>query len=191
MANESVSLIAFISLCLFYASAKVDIYSDFGFIFWQTSFALGIICAQTKFFSGPVIKELDKLGWIWVFPWLSLCFIFRLRGVSDFLLVPFFIYFSIRAMAILRLSGLFAYLGKYSFPIWLTHSFFCYYYFQDIVYFPKWSPLVFALLMIMSLLSVLGIEYLCSYSVRLKFLPTAFTKQVESLWLRFKNNYHQ
>jgi peptidoglycan/LPS O-acetylase OafA/YrhL len=52
-----------------------------------------------------------------------------------------------------------AYLGEYSFPLWLVHSFFCYYYFQDIIYFPKWSPFIFMLLITMSLLSVVGIEY--------------------------------
>lgn len=177
LASKNVIYVAFASLLLFSLSSKVDAYDKLGFIFWQTSFALGIICAKLKFFSSHLIKDLDELGWIWVLSWLSLCFILRTKigsSAYDFLITPFFIYFSVRAIILLRLSRLFAYLGSYSFPLWLTHSFFCYYYFQDIIYFPKWSPLIFILLITMSLLSVLGIEYLRSSFLRL----TMFGKHV-------------
>ncbi len=168
LAATNVTLVVFASLFLFSLSSHVSAYGKFGFIFWQTSFALGIICARSKFFESQFIEYIDKSGWIWVFSWLSLCFFLKTSGFSyDFLIVPFFIYFSIRAIVILRWSRLFAYLGKHSFALWLIHSFFCYYYFQDIIYFPKWAPLIFMLLTTMSLLSVVSIEFLRSYSLQL------------------------
>ncbi|AUT00536.1 hypothetical protein CLI64_09115 [Nostoc sp. CENA543] len=171
LVDRNITLVAFVSIFLWSLSSQVNPYEHLGFIYWQPSFALGIICAKLKFFSSYLIKDFDKTGWIWIFAWLLLCFILRFKFGGhryDFIIVPFFIYFSCRAVAILSLSKLIAYLGKYSFPLWLTHSFFCYYYFQDIVYCPKWSPCIFILLTTMSLLSVLGIEILCSYFLELK-----------------------
>jgi len=161
--------IAVISLFLFVfaLSFEVDPYhSKLNFLIWQTSFALGIICAKFNFFSSRFICYLDKLGWIWVLSGLLLCvligLILRSRvGIKyDFLIAPIFIYFSIRTVGMLQLNKLFAYVGQYSFPLWLVHSFFCYYYFQEFIFFPKWSPLIFLLLSTSSLLSILGIEQL-------------------------------
>ncbi|MBE8990796.1 acyltransferase family protein [Nostoc sp. LEGE 12450] len=159
--------IAVISLFLFALSFKIDPFpSILNFTIWQTSFALGIICAKLNFFSSHSIRYLDKLGWIWVSSGLLLCLLIGLNlrarvGIKfDFLIAPIFIYFSVRTVEMLQLNKFFAYLGQYSFPLWLVHSFFCYYYFQDFIYFPKWSPLIFLLLLIVSLLSILGIEQL-------------------------------
>ncbi|TVP55503.1 MAG: hypothetical protein EA343_24950 [Nodularia sp. (in: Bacteria)] len=172
LAEKNISWIIVISLFLFFVSSQVDYYGKLGFLFWQISFALGVLSAKLKLFSSVLIKFLDKLGAFWVFFSLLVCFSlrFRLGGEVDFLIVSFFIYFTIRAIAILRLSRVFAYLGKYSFPMWLVHSFFCYYYFQDIVYAPQWSPLVLILLTTMSLLTVMLIEYLRSSFLQFKRL---------------------
>lgn len=173
LVDKSIASVAFVSLLLWALSSKVDSVSQLGFAYWQPSFAIGIICAKSKFFSSPLIKNFDKIGQIWIFAWILLCFILRLtiRGSRyDFLMVPFLVYFSCRAVTTPNLSKLFAYLGKYSFPLWLSHSFFCYYYFQNVVYFPRWSPLVFILLTTMSLLTVLAIETTCSYLIRFKSL---------------------
>ena len=167
LAEKNLVLMILISLLLLTLGLRVYPWGEFGFALWQASFALGVVCAKLKFFSSRPIQYLDKFGWSWVMLSLFLCFIicliFRLRfgdfGVRyDFFIVPFFIYFSVRAATILRLHNFLAYLGEYSFPLWLVHSFFCYYYFQDIIYFPKWSPFIFLLLITMSLLSVVGIE---------------------------------
>ena len=172
LAEKNISGIIIISLFLFLVSSKVDYYGQLGFLFWQISFALGVLSAKIKLFSSFLIKYLDKLSNFWVFFSLLACFMirFRLGGEIDFLIVSFFIYFTIRATTILKLSQVFAYLGKYSFPLWLVHSFFCYYYFQDIVYFPQWSPFVFIVLTTMSLLAVLVIEYLRSTFLNFKHL---------------------
>ena len=169
LTEKNIVLMVFISLLLLAIGLKVYPWGALGFFLWQTSFALGVVCAKLKFFSSPPIQYLDKLGWAWVILGLFFCFIicliFRLRfgvfGVKyDFLIVALFIYFSVRAVAVLRLNKVFTYLGQYSFPLWLVHPFFCYYYFHDIVYFPRWSPFVFILLTTMSLLSIVGIGHL-------------------------------
>ena len=43
--------------------------------------------------------------------------------------------------------------GKYSTYIWLTHTFFGYYLFQKITFFPKYSPLIFLWCMVLSIVS--------------------------------------
>jgi hypothetical protein len=168
--DKNISVILFISisivlLCRRFQDNVDNIDSVIGeTAFLQISFALGMVCAKWKFFSSQLIENFDKLGWIWVAAWLGLCYLLKALGFFyDFLIVPFFVYFSIRAIAILRLSKLFAFLGKYSFGMWLVHSFFCYCYFQDFIYAPKWAPLIFSLLTVVSLLSVLGIESLRAY----------------------------
>lgn len=180
LAENNIVWIIFTSLFLFSLSSTVNPYnSAFNFALWQTSFAVGIICAKLKLFSSHPIRRLDKSGWIWILSGLLLCVIIGLIlrspfGIKfDFLIAPFFIYFSVRAVAILHLDKLFTYLGQYAFPLWLIHSFFCYYYLQDFIYSPKWSPLIFLLLTAMSLLSVLGIEQFGKFiknSLRVKLL---------------------
>ena len=171
--KKHVFWISFISLLLYLLSRKFHVdqyYSFFGFMYWQISFAIGMICAKLKFFSSHLIQSFDRVGNIGIFVGLILCFILRLyiNGTQyDFLIVPFFVYYSCKAIEIINLSGLISYLGQYSFPMWLIHSFFCYYYFQDIIYFPKYSVLVFIFLTAISLVSVLIIEYLYSHILRL------------------------
>jgi peptidoglycan/LPS O-acetylase OafA/YrhL len=167
LADKNIILMIFISFILLLLGLKADPWGPLGFLLWQVSFALGIICAKLKFFSSRPIQYLDNLGWVWVMLALllcfTICFLFRRRfgGLEvkyDFFIVTLFIYFSVRAVVIVNLNKVFTYLGQYSFPLWLVHPFFCYYYFQDIVYFPKWSPFVFILLTTLSLLSIIGID---------------------------------
>ena len=51
-------------------------------------------------------------------------------------------------------------IGKHSANIWLTHSFFCYHWCQALIYLPKWSPLVFLLLLGVSYAFSLAIDWL-------------------------------
>lgn len=163
--KSSIALII-ISLTLFYINRDVGQYGFMSFVVRQTSFALGMLCAKHKFFSSNLVKKLETRSWMWSLLGLVVIFLIKLAidfiPDYDFVLTPLFIYFSIRLVETINLSRMFAYLGKYSFQMWLTHSFFAIYYFQDITFFPRWSPLIFALLVAKTLLSVLVIEYLCS-----------------------------
>lgn len=163
--RNSIALII-LSLTLYYFNRDVGQYGLMAFVVRQTSFALGMLCAKHNFFSSKIIKKLEDLSWIWIV--LALTGIFIIKFIVnfvpdyDFALTPLFIYFSIRLVETNYLSKVFAYLGKYSFQMWLVHSFFAIYYLQDLTFLPKWSPLIFALLVAKTLLSVLLIEYLCS-----------------------------
>ncbi|MHC5728959.1 MAG: acyltransferase family protein, partial [Nostoc sp.] len=173
-------LMASLSLLVFSFHSQLDNYNDFFLSVHQMSFALGMLCAKTNFFTGRLIEKLDKSSSLVIVLIIGVCYLIHhiFKGNYDFLITPFFIYASVRAITILNLSQVFSYLGKYSFPLWLIHSFFCYYYFQNIVYGLKWSPLVFVVLTSLSLLSVLGIEYLCYYFLQRKHLREFFNRRI-------------
>jgi len=163
LANRNIVLLALVSIGLFSTSLITHIgYSgELSFAFWQISFAIGIICARFKLFSSRFIRYLDNSQGLWSFLGIAVFFVVRLRfgPKCDFIFIFPLIYFLIRAILALHLSDFFGYLGRYSFPLWLIHSFFCYYYFQGLIYSPKWSPFIFILLTGLSLLCVLVIEY--------------------------------
>ncbi|MFB2896380.1 acyltransferase family protein [Aerosakkonemataceae cyanobacterium BLCC-F50] len=167
LSKQNLVLLSLLSLSIFIYSLilNVSYHSPLGFMFLQISFTTGIVCAKVKFFSSRFVQYFDdNLKEFGVFFGIVVCFLLQINfgRKIEFLLMPLFIYFVIRAISALHLSKLLAYIGVYSFPLWLVHSFFCYYYFQDIIYFPRWSPLIFVSLMGVSLLSVLSIEYLRS-----------------------------
>lgn len=66
-------------------------------------------------------------------------------------------------------------IGCHSTNIWLTHSFFCYHWCQSFIYLPKWSPLVFLLL--------LGVSYVFSLLIDLiwKWIEKAFHRVDDKL----------
>lgn len=160
-------LLCLVSISLFVFSwvIKIDYVDEYGFLFWQICFSIGIVCARFKIYSSCIAQQLDRRRGLCCLLGLFLfCIFFILRASFgpklDFLFISIFIYFVIRIVDSFQLSKEIAYLGKYSFQLWLIHSFFCYYYFQDLIYFPRWSPLVFVTLTSTSLLSVLIIERL-------------------------------
>lgn len=164
--QKSSIVLIILSFTLFYLNRDIGQYGVMSFVVRQASFALGMLCAKHKFFSSKIVGKMENISWIWIVLGLAAIFIIKFTidfiPDYDFALTPLFVYFSIRLVEINRLSTVFAYLGKYSFQMWLVHSFFAIYYLQDIIFLPKWSPLVFALLVTKTLLSVLLIEYLCS-----------------------------
>lgn len=54
-------------------------------------------------------------------------------------------------------------IGKYSTYIWLTHTFFAYYYFQKLTYAPRYSTLIFAWCLVLSIISGFVIEKILHY----------------------------
>ncbi|MBY6003753.1 acyltransferase [Salipiger bermudensis] len=55
-----------------------------------------------------------------------------------------------------------AFIGQRALPLWLVHPFLCYYFAQPLVYAPRWAPLVFLWLLILTLAIVLPVEALRS-----------------------------
>lgn len=81
---------------------------------------------------------------------LILCagvFVLRTLRMPEHLLVPIFIFglmLVLKHPLVYRYPGVvFRFVGKYSTYIWLTHTFFGYYYFQKLTFLPRFSPLIF------------------------------------------------
>ena len=77
-------------------------------------------------------------------------------------------------------EDVFGFIGKYSTYVWLVHTFFAYYFFQAVTFFPKYSILVFLWCLALSLLAGILLDLM------LKGL-SAFTKGVFDKLFRKKN----
>lgn len=109
---------------------------------------------------------------------ITTCILLRGKyNIIDFIMVPLFIYASITCIEKLNLSNIFIYLGTHSTNMWLTHSFFCYYYFQNELFSFKYSLLIFILLIILSLISSYCINCILNYSY--KFSPILKNKKLK------------
>ena len=90
----------------------------------------------------------------------------------DFVVVPMFIIPLTVLLYNTKLSVFLIWFGKHSTNIWLTHTFWCYYYGQKIVLLPKYSLLIYIWLLILSIVS--------SYLINLIYVPIfnlLFTKE--------------
>lgn len=79
-----------------------------------------------------------------------------IRHVFNFILVPIFIF--LLGMFKLEKSKFVLKMSKYTTGIWLTHSFFCYYYFKNIAFIPKYSFLILAWIIFLSTISTIVIN---------------------------------
>lgn len=179
LVSKNVHLFIASSLTLYVLGGKINIFNEL--LHWQLSFALGIYIAKHENLVGKLSKEIRALNLFYTILFFCVCVLFRFRfnWSLDFLIAPIFIIISLRFLQLSKLYNVFAYLGKYSFPIWLNHSFFCYYYFQQFVYWPKYSPLVVLTLLGFSLSSAIIIEYLRTHLFRFSFYKSraeAFTQ---------------
>jgi hypothetical protein len=97
----------------------------------------------------------------------GLVFILRFVGCPDYLTVSLFVFAVVamlKANAVTRFARpVLLYVGKYSTYIWLTHTFFGYYYFQKLTFFPRYSWLVFLWCMLLSIVSGIIMEYLLTW----------------------------
>jgi len=167
LAKSNFFLLILISITLFLVALRLKIgYSDTcSVLFWQMSFTTGIACASQKFYSSRLIGFFEKSNRLLLLLGIGACFLIRFRfgAKIDFILVPIFVYFVVESIENLHPDRVFLYLGKYSFQIWLVHSFFCYYFFQNAIYLSHSPPFIFVSLLVISLISVLVIERLKLY----------------------------
>lgn len=61
------------------------------------------------------------------------------------------------------LKKILAFIGNQSTGMWLTHSFFCFYYFQKFAYAPKYAVLIFLLVFAMSLASAWVVDFCANF----------------------------
>lgn len=83
-----------------------------------------------------------------IFLILSIMISFTHYKIRYIIATPIFIFSCIN---IFENNKILLFLGKHSNNMWLIHTFFCYYYFQDIIFYPKYSILIVILLLIISL----------------------------------------
>lgn len=169
LAKKNIAIVVLISLTLLLINPDVNPYGNRSFIYWQPSLALGIVFANIKFFDdNKFINYFKKNSFLTVILWILIFIELRMQlgGTKlDFLIAPLFVFCAVRLVHYFSCDNIFKVIGKYSFQLWLVHSFFCYYFWQDLVYSPKHSIAVFAFLISLSLLSVLVVEF-----IRLKFM---------------------
>lgn len=80
----------------------------------------------------------------------------------DILITPIIILFCTNLISVSRIKSVFIILGKHSGNMWLTHTFFIYYYFQRIVFYPKISVLIVIWVCVLSLASSIIINFIIS-----------------------------
>lgn len=111
--------------------------------------ALLLICFYIRQFTLPWIIEIRgaKISGIYTY--------------GDFILTPILIFSFVKIISqTLVLSKLFKTLGKHSNNIWLTHTFFIYYYFQEITFLPRFSILIVVWVFILTILVSICINYI-------------------------------
>ena len=139
-------------------------FSLFNLLYWQPAYIMGYVIGSYK--QNPKIKTffsyIDKYKITFTISSIILCLslVFTLKGPGRILATPFFIYLCLRLYELSprHIIRIFQAIGTYSMGMWLTHSFYCYYYFQDIVYMPRYSVFILTNLMVISFITSYGIE---------------------------------
>lgn len=129
-----------------------------------TSFTVGMYFAENRIFD-MVYRLLPQKAWLRLGIGIALfgaVFVLRFCGIPDCILVAVFVF---SVMVILKtefisrfIHPVLMFIGKYSTYIWLTHTFFGYYFFQKLTFFPRYSWLVFLWCMILSVASGIVLE---------------------------------
>ena len=122
-------------------------------------FLIGYICARWELFN---ILNSSRFLYQWRIPiaivLLSLCSVIRIIVVKseidsfiDIYIIAPIVWSLCRILEQLeKTKKVFEHLGRYSTYIWITHTFFCYYYFQDFITISKISTLMYLQLMFVS-----------------------------------------
>lgn len=137
-----------------------------GFLMWQFMFTIGYLCAKNRWYHDAT-KRLQRLSmdkwYVYLFMVVSVM-VFRSKlpkeKLFDVILVPIFILAAVRLIEGTKFEFIFRFLGKHSINIWLVHTFLCYRYMQWMVYAPKYSIIIYILLILMSLLCSVAINAL-------------------------------
>lgn len=190
----SVLMYVFIVLCFLHAFLMLErtgifkLYDIADNIFkylmpYVVCFCSGVLIAKKAAFSA-VAEKTDKLRFRSLLSLGLIILVFVLREVLsvltlEFLYVILFVY-ALRMLLsdTVRINRIFAFLGRYSSYMWLTHSFFCYYFgivAKSIVFF-KWS--------LITLLILTG--YSLAASVLIDFVWNCFDKGCKKISGHFR-----
>lgn len=85
----------------------------------------------------------------------------------DFIIAPIFIYSILTIIKYIDkkhiISKILIYFGNYNTFIWLTHTFYCYYYFQSIILKFKYSIFIYLITILISLITSILLNYICNW----------------------------
>lgn len=117
-------------------------------------FFIGMICAKYNVY-GKLINFFNNKINIKFVSVITLVISIVIRIVfsmkSDFIVVPIFVFSITTLLYNTSISKFFILMGKHSTNMWLTHTFWCYYFWQPIVFLPYISTAVYVWLVILSL----------------------------------------
>lgn len=122
----------------------------------QFLFILGISISKNAYFDLMVSKLKWKLAWHWIIflmftPIMGVILAIPVIGeIMKLILIPIFIFLIANMIS---KNSIMEFIGKHSTNIWLTHSFFCYYLFPKLTFYPKYSILIFIWILVISIAS--------------------------------------
>lgn len=132
------------------------------------AFITGVLCAKYDLIRifrnvSGYKKYILCFGSIFISLYIRIAFCNAPAMKVDFIVVPLFILPLISILENENIKNLLEFFGKHSTNIWLTHTFWCYYFGQKIVLIPKYSILIYLWLLLLSLIS--------SYIINLVHVP--------------------
>lgn len=101
----------------------------------------GYLLACTLFAIVLIIRLLDIVPYFHLFYCCTLCVFISIIPLNKYLSIAL------------------SFLGKHSTSIWFVHSYYCYYLFSDFIYSFKYPPLIFLVLVIVSIATALCFDY--------------------------------
>lgn len=134
-------------------------------------FICGMLCAKTnaiKYFLREKPRDRAVLSLFFIFTAIVVRVMFSNHPATmnvDFVVVPLFVLPLTSILSGTKAGSVFMWFGKHSTNIWLTHTFWCYYFGQKIVLLPRYSVLIFVWLMLLSIAS--------SYLINILYLPVS------------------
>lgn len=136
-------------------------YSIYKVIRWIPCFLVGILFSKFSLFT-KIPKKLPHLYSV-ILILFTVCIrnLFNQTTSSnhlDFLLVPIFIFACLSLIS--AKNEFLPFWGKYSFYMWLTHSFYIYYYFQNIALIPKIPLFIYIWVILLSTVTALLLSYI-------------------------------
>lgn len=130
------------------------------FMLSQFAFVMGWMCKRWKIYEK--IEHLKMLFWQWMILMIAVCFlkVYCPGGMLiDTFLTPIFIALCLKGLNRAKgLSTFFTIIGKKSTYMWLTHTFFAFYYWSDFIYGFKYPILIVAILILISYLTAAILE---------------------------------
>jgi hypothetical protein len=129
-------------------------------------FAIGYVCARFNVFEFLNKFLVGKLKYLVGIVIIIGCMVVRMILANeaaynrvDVFVAPLFVFavYLLTQKENIVNKGL-AWLGKYSVYMWLTHTFYCYYYFQNIITFSKISTVMYIELFVVSLLTAMALS---------------------------------